>query len=319
MASPTMVTYQQLKRDPDSRVLFNNRITTMNDLHRVVVDGNSAFIALDTEHVPVENENNRILHQVGLTYLPATSTAMMLSTSSPGRPRLGDFYNEYQLQSLTLNVELSDQLQEDLIRFRGNVPNRRLSRFGHERQIDLDSLESAVIEFIQSCGNSNFDTDFVLVGFEMAAEWNYLSRNFPRAMPYFSSWIDLRDVGKDITSAKVLPGRVSILQAFGYHWKDIKGSNRNGSADNAGDDTVSTLAMANAFFCPENQDKLRSRVARHNGGRTGSLSLDDGKMALSRAMGTAEAEEKQRLRELKKTQSPQSDFDSLGETFIEPC
>ncbi|KAI1751763.1 hypothetical protein F4782DRAFT_177292 [Xylaria castorea] len=319
MASPTMATYQQLKCDPDSRVLFDNRIITMNDLYRVVVGGNSAFIALDTEHVPVKNENNRILHQVGLTYLPATSTAMMLNTSISGRPRLGDFYDEYQLQSLTLNIELSDQLQEDLIRFRGNVPNRRLSRFGHERQINLDSLESTIIEFIQSCGSSNPNTDFVLVGFEMAAEWNYLSRNFPRAMPYFSSWIDLRDIGKDIASARALPGRVSMLQTFGYHWKDIKGSNQYGSADNAGDDTVSTLAMANAFFYPENQDKLRSRVARQNGGKTGSLSLDDNKIALSQAMSTAEITEKKRLREFKKTQSLESDFDSLGETFIGPC
>ncbi|KAJ2979961.1 hypothetical protein NUW58_g7071 [Xylaria curta] len=315
MASPTMATYQQLKRNPDSRVLFDNRITTMNDLYKLV-DSNSAFMALDTEHVPVENETNRILHQVGLTYLPATSTAMMLNTSIPSRLRLSNFYDKYQLQSLTLNIELSDQLQEDLIRFRGNIPNRRPSRFGYERQINLDSLESAIIEFIQSCSNSN--TDLVLVGFEMAAEWNYLSKNFPRAMPYFSSWIDLRDIGKDIASAKVLPGRVSMLQTFGYYWKDIKGSNRNGSADNAGDDTVSTLAMANAFFYSENRDKLRSRVARQNGGKTGSFSLDD-KIALSQAMSTDEIKEKQRLREFKKTQSLESDIDSLGENFIGLC
>lgn len=97
----------------------------MNDLYKVVAGGNSAFIALDTEHVPVENENSRILHQVGLTYLPATSTAIMLNASISSRQRLRDFYNTYQLQSLTLNIELSNELQEDLIRFRGNIPNRR--------------------------------------------------------------------------------------------------------------------------------------------------------------------------------------------------
>ncbi|KAI1118037.1 hypothetical protein F5Y14DRAFT_464130 [Nemania sp. NC0429] len=310
-----MATYEQLKRNPDSRVLFNNRITTMNNLYKVVTGGKSAFIALDTEHVPVENETNRILHQVGLTYLPASSTAMMLNPSIPGRPHLSDFYDKYQLQSVTFNIELSDQLREDLIRFRGHVPNRRPSRFGYEQKINLDSLESAIIEFIQSCSNSDPNPDFIIVRFEMAAEWNYLSKNFPRAMPYFSSWIDLRDIGKEIASVKVLPRRVSMLQTFGYHWKDIKGSNRNGSADNAGDDTVSTLAIANVFFYPENQDKLRSRVARQKGGKTGSLSLDDNKIVLSQAMGTAEIKEKQRLREFKKTQSPESDFDSLEGGF----
>lgn len=314
----TMATYHQLQHDPDFRVLFTNRITTMDDLYKVVVSGNSAFIALDTEHVPVENENNRILHQVGLTYLPATSTAIMLSASISSRQRLSDFYNTYQLQSLTLNIELSNELQKDLIRLRGNIPNRRPSRFGHEQQIHIDSLESTVIKFIQSCNNSNLDTDFVLVGFEMAAEWNYLSKNFPKAMPYFSSWIDLRDIGKDITLTKVLPGRISLLQTFGYYWKDIKGSNRNGSADNAGDDTVSILAIAYAFLDPENQDKLRSRVAQQNRKKAGALAFDENKTALLQAMSTSKIKEKQRLRESKKAQSLESDFDSLGETFIEP-
>ncbi|KAI1369901.1 hypothetical protein F5Y08DRAFT_334252 [Xylaria arbuscula] len=317
MASPTMVTYQQLTRDPDSRALFNNRITTINDLYRVIVSGKSTFIALDTEHVPVRNENNRILHQVGLTCLPAASTAIMPSTSISDRPRLSEFYDEYQLQTLTLNIELSDQLQEDMICYRGNVPTRRLSRFGHEREINLDNLESAIVEFIQSCGNSHPDTHFVLMGFEMAAEWNYLSKNFPRAMPYFSSWMDLRDIGKDITSAKVLPGRVSILQTFGYHWKDITGSGRKGSADNAGDDTVSILAMANAFLYTENQDKLRNQIARRKREKAVSLSLH--KISLLQAISTTEVKEKQRLREFKKTQSLASDVDGLGETFIEAC
>ncbi|KAI0443325.1 hypothetical protein F4803DRAFT_515710 [Xylaria telfairii] len=310
-ALPTMATYHYLQRDPDSRVLFTNRITTMDDLYKIVVGGNSAFIALDTEHVPIENENNRILHQVGLTYLPATSTAMMLNASR--KQCLSDFYNIYQLQSLTLNIELSNELQEDLIRFRGNIPNRRPSRFGYEQQIYIESLESTIIKFIQSCNNSNL----VLVGFEMAAEWNYLLKNFPKAMPYFSSWIDLRDIGRDITSAKVLPGLVSMLQIFGYFWQDIKGDNRNGAAANAGDDTVSTLAIANAFFDPENQNKLRNRVAQQNRKKAGSF--HENKTALLQATSTSEIEEKQRLRESKKAQSSESDFDSLGETFIGSC
>ncbi|KAI1180282.1 hypothetical protein F4777DRAFT_307728 [Nemania sp. FL0916] len=315
-ALPTMVTYHYLQRDPDFRMLFTNRITTMDDLYQAVVSGKSAFIALDTEHVPVESQSNRILHQVGLTYLPATSTAFLLNAPNTSRKRLSDFYNTQQLQSLTLNIELSNELQEDLIRFRGHIPNRRLSRFGHEQHIHIDSLESAIIRFIQSCHNPNPGTEIVLVGFEMAAEWNYLSKNFPKAVPYFSSWVDLRDIGKDITSAKELPGRVSMLLTPGYYWKDIKGSNKNGSADNAGDDTVSILAIANAFFDPGNRDRLRSRVAQQT--RKKANSLDENKTALLQAMSTSEIKEKQRLRESKKARGSESDFASLGETFIGP-
>ncbi|KAI0413291.1 hypothetical protein F5X98DRAFT_378874 [Xylaria grammica] len=246
-----MATYQQLKQNPASRVLFNNRITTMEHLQSTLED-NVALFALDTEHVSVESQRNRILHQVGLAYLPT----MAPHTPFPDQPRLDDFYHRNQLQSLTININLSHQIREDLTRFRGGVPNRSPSRFGHEREADLDDLESVIVGFIQSCNPS---TKSVLVGFEMPAEWNYLSRNFPRIIPCFSSWIDLRDIAKDIAPFGEIPGRVSVLRIFGYHWRDIKGSNRYGSADNAGDDAVSMLAMANALLYPENQEKLRFR------------------------------------------------------------
>ncbi|KAI0907950.1 hypothetical protein F4823DRAFT_625930 [Ustulina deusta] len=253
-----MATYQQLKRDPASRLLFNNRITTLEGLQRTLKD--HAFIALDTEHPPIESGRSRTLHQVGLAYL----ATMAPYAHVPGQPRLDDFVNKNQIQSLTLNVNISDQTREDLIRYRGGIPNRRPSRFGYERQVDLDGLESAVIEFIQSCNS----TKLVLIGFEMPAEWTYLVRNFPRVIPYFLFWIDLRDIAKDITAIGVIPGRVSVLQTLGYHWKDIKGSNKHGSADNAGNDAVSVLAMAHAFLYPENQKKLQFRqkcgqIAQH--------------------------------------------------------
>lgn len=174
----------------------------------------------------------------------------------PGHPRLDDFINKNQIQSLTLNINISDQTREDLIRYRGGIPNRHPSRLGYERQVNLDDLESAVVEFIQSYNG----TKLVLIGFEMPAEWNYLLRNFPKAIPYFSFWMDLRDIAKDITAAiGVIPGRVSVLQTLGYNWKDIEGSNKHGSADNAANDAISVLAMANGFLNPENQEKLRFR------------------------------------------------------------
>ncbi|KAI0438067.1 hypothetical protein F4803DRAFT_565578 [Xylaria telfairii] len=254
-----MATYQQLQRDPVSSILFNNRITTMEGLQRTLKD--HAFIALDTEHVPIESPKNRILHQVGLAYLPT----MAPYVDAPGQPRLDNFINRSQSQSLALNINISDQTREDLVRYRGGIPNRRPSRFGHERQVNLDDLESAVIGFIQSYKS----TKLVLIGFEMPAEWNYLLRNFPKAIPYFSFWMDLRDIAKDITGAiGVIPGRVSVLKTLGYSWKDIKGSSKHGAAHNAANDAISVLTMTSSFLNPENQEKLRfrqkcSQIARH--------------------------------------------------------
>ncbi|KAI1108024.1 hypothetical protein F5Y14DRAFT_457510 [Nemania sp. NC0429] len=262
-----MATYQQLQRDPVSRALFNNnRITTLEGLQRTLKD--HAFIALDTEHGPIESGKSRALYQIGLAYLPPM--APYVDIPHQPQPHLDDFINKNEIQCRTLNINISKQTREDLIRRGGGIPNRRPSRCGCERQVNLvDDLESAVIEFIQDY-HGNSTTKLVLVGFEMAAEWNYLLRNFPKAIPYFSSWMDLRDVAKDLTAAVgVIPGRVSVLQALGYHWKDIKGSNKyGGTADNAGNDAISVLAMASGFLNRENRERLRFRqkcslIARH--------------------------------------------------------
>ncbi|KAI1286019.1 hypothetical protein F5Y03DRAFT_406825 [Xylaria venustula] len=264
-----MATYEQLQRDPVSRVLFNNRITTMEGLLTL---GGHAFIALDTEHGPIKNENSRALYQVGLAYLSHIPGQLRLGDSIAAHipnwpPRLDNFIKNHHIESLTLNINLSKQTRKDIIRYRGGIPNRRPSRLGYERQVDLGDLESAMIEFIQSHNHNG--TKPVLVGFGMAAEWNYLLRTFPQVMSYFMVWMDLRDIAEDITTAiGVIPSRVSVLQALGYHWKDIQGSNKYGTADNAANDAISVLAMTIGFLNPQNQEKLRfrqkcSRIARH--------------------------------------------------------
>ncbi|UKZ75392.1 hypothetical protein TrVFT333_003076 [Trichoderma virens FT-333] len=87
--------------------------------------------------------------------------------------------------------------------------------------IDTEHIPiGAIVDFIQGCDSK---ANLVLVGFEMAAEWTYLSRNFPQAIPFFSAWVDLRDIAKDVTSSVgIIPGLVSLLKIFGYHWKDLQ-------------------------------------------------------------------------------------------------
>ncbi|KAK5635061.1 hypothetical protein RRF57_010773 [Xylaria bambusicola] len=85
------------------------------------------------------------------------------------RPHLGDFSNRNQLRGPSLNINLSNQAREDLIRYRGGIPNRRPSRFSHEYRIDPDNLESAIIKFMQSC-HCDTVSKLVFIGFEMRAE-----------------------------------------------------------------------------------------------------------------------------------------------------
>ncbi|KAH6887024.1 hypothetical protein B0T10DRAFT_607821 [Thelonectria olida] len=259
-----MATYKQLQRDPASRDLFNKRITTIQGLRNALED--SAFLAIDTEHVAITSEKDRILHQVGLAYLQTLiqqdSPQSDITSLSTSQPYLQKFYIKNQIQALTLNLNISKEKQDDLIRLKGSrgLPTRRTHRFGIEQQIDFENLEAAIVDFIHSCSNK---TNLVMIGFEMAAEWTYLSRNFPQAIAFFSAWVDLRDIAKDVTSSVgVIPGLVSLLKIFGYHWKDIqpgKEKPSDGIADNAGDDAVATCALANALLLSENQEKLRFR------------------------------------------------------------
>ncbi|KAI0142640.1 hypothetical protein GGR57DRAFT_393192 [Xylariaceae sp. FL1272] len=124
--SANMATCRALANDPKAGTVFSNRLTHMSDSHKLVVGGKSAFIALDTEHVALDSESNRVLHQVGLAYLPVTSTIMNRDSSLNGRPRLSDFYDNYQLRCLTINIDMSEQTQSDLLR----IPKRRPCRFG---------------------------------------------------------------------------------------------------------------------------------------------------------------------------------------------
>ncbi|KAM6476291.1 hypothetical protein HDV62DRAFT_402895 [Trichoderma sp. SZMC 28011] len=271
-----MATYKQLQREPAFRELFSKRITTLQDLYSISRD--STFIAIDTEHFPITSGKDRILHQVGLAHvqsliqdLPQTNDA----SRSTSRPCFQDFYTENKIRALTLNINISKEKRGEIVRLKGDggVPVRRRHRFGKEQQVDLENLEEIIIDFIQGCEGKKH---LALMGFEMAAEWTYLSRNFPRAVPFFTAWVDLRDIAKDISSSiGVIPGLVSLLKIFGYHWKDIqpdRGDLGGGLADNAGDDAVATCVLACALLDPEHQETLRfrqecSRIAGRKGYR----------------------------------------------------
>ncbi|OAQ59962.1 hypothetical protein VFPPC_10053 [Pochonia chlamydosporia 170] len=211
-------TYKQLQWEPSSRDLFNNRITTIKSLRNALPD--STFLAIDTEHVAITNEKDRILHQVGLAHLPTLQDSSQTDTTN--QPSLQNFCTTNQIQALTLNINIPKEELDTFICLRGgkNMPARRSHRFGQQQQVNLENLEAAIVDFIQGCPRKK--TNLVLIGFEMAAEWTYLYKAFPRAMPFFSAWMDLRDIVQDITSSVgVIPGLVSLLQTVGYHWKDV--------------------------------------------------------------------------------------------------
>ncbi|KAF5590840.1 uncharacterized protein FSUBG_10704 [Fusarium subglutinans] len=261
-----MARYQQFERLPATRDLFKNRIRTLKEFREVLED--SYFIALDTEHVAITSESDRVLHQVGLAFTKTlNSRHPPCEVLKPGiiRPkrRLWHFFEDNDMKGLTLNVDTSKKLGDEVLRVGGfkGMPIRRPHRFGEEKTVDVEDLEASVVEFLS---NLPRDKKLVLVGFGMGAEWLYLSANFPAAIRFFSSWVDLGDIVVDITSSapSFFPSLQFLIQTFGYWRTDVRPASRHrtggnaGNADNAGDDVVTTLALAQALLEEKNYSAL---------------------------------------------------------------
>lgn len=279
-----MVRYQQLERDPATRDLFKKRITTLKGFRQIFES--SYLLALDTEHVAITSERDRVLHQVGLAF---TKTLKSRHPACPGREpgllkprrRVRYFFEDNNMEGLTLNVNTSKELGDDVLRvgrrvggrvgYLKGMPTRRLHRFGVEKSLDIEDLEPSIVEFLQDLPKGKH---LVLIGFGMEAEWTYLSTNFPAAIPFFSAWVDLRDIVVDIASSPTVcsPSLFTLIKLFGYFWQDVKPG--RASADNAGDDVVTTFALAHALLDEKNHETLRFehecfRISRS--GRIGSF------------------------------------------------
>ncbi|KLO83777.1 uncharacterized protein LW93_561 [Fusarium fujikuroi] len=279
-----MVRYQQLERDPATRDLFKKRITTLKEFRQIFES--SYLLALDTEHFAITSERDRVLHQVGLAF---TKTLKSRHSACPGREpglikprrRLRYFFEDNNMEGLTLNVTTSKELGDDVLRVGRRVggrvgclkgmPTRRPHRFGVEKSLDIEDLEPSIVKFLQDLPK---DKNLVLIGFGMEAEWTYLSTNFSAAVPFFSAWIDLRDIVVDIASSSTVcsPSLFTLVKRFGYFWQDVKPG--RASADNAGDDVVATFALAHALLDEKNHETLRFehecfRISRS--GRIGSF------------------------------------------------
>ncbi|SCO33885.1 uncharacterized protein FFNC_03498 [Fusarium fujikuroi] len=233
-----MVRHQQLERDPATRNLFKKRITTLKGFRQIFE--HSYLLALDTEHVAITSERDRVLHQVGLAF---TKTLKSRHPACPGREpglikprrRLRYFFEDNNMEGLTLNVNTSKELGDDVLRvgrrvggrvggrvgYLKGMPTRRPHRFGVEKSLDIEDVEPFIEDFLQELPK---DKHLVLIGFGMEAEWTYLSTNSPAAIPFFSAWIDLRDIVVDIASSSTVcsPSLFTLIKLFGYFWQDVK-------------------------------------------------------------------------------------------------
>ncbi|TRX91586.1 hypothetical protein FHL15_007591 [Xylaria flabelliformis] len=237
--------------DYKRHALFAKRLTSI-DIFQSALQ-NSAFVALDTESL---GQDDRVLCQVGIAY---SSSLVPVSTDSiSGRRSLQEFAQQNGISSTTMNVTSSTHKKR--------IPKRIQSRFGNECNVDFDCLDERInkllLEYNARRIVDNKDR-LILVVFEYRAEWSYMARFFPSALRYFSAWLDVIDLSREVAPGGNVPSLKKTLNPLGYSLWDVTHDRKSeeGAAHNAGNDAVITLAVLEGLQWPANQAKLRSLQA----------------------------------------------------------
>ncbi|KAI8949625.1 hypothetical protein F4801DRAFT_396753 [Xylaria longipes] len=242
-----MQSNDRLRQHPEAGPLFAQKITSVDGLKQLV--GSSVFVALDTEYAL--DHGSYHLHQVGFAYMATVSIGIDFSRDS-----FEHFASRKNISSTTFDIAPSEG--ESFPR-----PLRRLQRFGNDHVLAYDQLKESLNNLIKSYrvrATADGKDNIVLVLFEYPAEWAFLVQ-FPSILPYFSQWLDVRDVAHELAPKGNTPGLYDTLMTFGYSPFDVRprvhSSAGYGNAHNAGNDAVLTLAALENLLVPSNQMKLQ--------------------------------------------------------------
>ncbi|KAI1145350.1 hypothetical protein F4825DRAFT_252232 [Nemania diffusa] len=236
--------------DYKRHTLFAERLTSI-DIFQSTLQS-SAFIALDTESF---GQDDRVLCQVGIAY--TDSLVPVLADPTCGKRSLRKFAQQNDISVTTINVASSTQKTQ--------ISRRIKSRFGNDYDADLDCLNALInkllLEYDARRIADNKDR-LILVVFEYRAEWSYMARFFPSALRYFSAWLDVIDLSREVAPGGNVPSLKKTLNPLGYSLRDVTPDRKSeGAAHNAGNDAVITLAVLEGLQWPANQAKLRSLQA----------------------------------------------------------
>lgn len=252
--------------------LFPNRATCIDDVTSSLE--RSAFVAVDTEYI---EDLHDTLHQVGVAYIPDLTPP---ARTPDDRLVLKDFVQYGQISGKSLNIVLSADEEEELLQSarRKTMPTSWPSRMLADENCSLATLEhrlDALVQQYKEDATRRGKEQLVLVVFENAADWKYMTLYFGRVARHFARWLDVRDLGREAASRnQPLPALKSTLRVFGYRWPPISDPAaeadamcdplRSAKTHNAGDDAVMTLAALEGFLSPA----LRASMASYQGLRS---------------------------------------------------
>lgn len=151
------------------------------------------------------------------------------------------------------------QLETHCIRVAGRERQdkfREIHQFGQLHYIEDEQVEETITEIIQrfmrkqdsECSQtmSPAGSPLILAGFSLDFEFRILSSLYPGLLSLFTSWLDLQEVAKELstdgTGRVISPGLHETLLACGFE-NGPNGSQSKRSQHNAATDTVRAPAI----------------------------------------------------------------------------
>jgi len=251
-----MTSWEEFARLRASKELFLRRIYKLGDFYHACE--NSSFLAVCIKDVEKSCKSDRVLLQVGLAYLPSLEPDEVSRCGFANMSTLIQFHSKKKVQALTLNVHVPQDELDHILTLH-DVPVRRNLRFGQQQMIFPEMLNAAVAGFLDRCLHNN-TRNLIMIGYGSSG-WRSMRDYFPEAMPYFSTYMDIRDLLRDAApNSGSIPQMTHCLELFGFDGELQHEEKFGTKADNAGEHAVAVCALAHLLLSPENQQRFEYRL-----------------------------------------------------------
>lgn len=184
--------------------LWRSNIPNLSSLKQEA--GVSGFVAIDAE--PWGNSLTDIV-EIGIAFIPLVDTEAL---HAPPR----------SLNSLQSRCPI----QVSKIRVAGREQGRRRKRepfvFGPTQLVEPDAVHETLQRLFQSFRDAlGLQASLTLIGFDLAFEFRVMSSTYMGITEYVSSWVDLQEIIKDVSSCtNRSPSMRESLIAFGFEGDD---------------------------------------------------------------------------------------------------
>lgn len=192
--------------------------------------GVSGFVAIDAE--PWGNSLTDIV-EIGIAFIPPVDIEALQARGPPSS--LDSLQTRYPIQVTKIRVASREQ---------GRRRKRESFIFGPTHVVEPDAVHETLQRLFQSFRDAlGPQASLTLIGFDLAFEFRLMSSSYLGITEHVSSWVDLQEITKDISSCTDRsPSMRESLIAFGFEG-DNQAIPPSHMAHSAGTDALRIIAL----------------------------------------------------------------------------